>query len=328
MFKKTTAIILSAVIMAGASAAASAQDIPQLETVSVVQEPGASSTKTWNGTTELQAGKKYVLKKSVTVSGDVTIPKGTTLTLKNGAKLTVAQSGSLTVDGKLTMKAGSSLTVNGILTTVKGSTISASGKIKFGKNKANVTLGGKLTVNKSGSVSGTPKSIDLINNAKVSIKGKNTCKKLAALLNSTEQDMKDIEKMLQDAFKMIIVDGNVYGAYQKYYPEAAVKMMEDTFVEMGMSFEGFCKIMIDEIKELVGEEEFAKAAQATISVTSVKDCLKELTDEQKEMFADTGDIAKAYIVDYKIDNKGAEDILTNAAVNTVVYSGGSWYFCG
>lgn len=326
MFKKTTAFILSAVIMAGASAAASAQDIPQLETVSVVQELGASAAKTWNGKTELQAGKKYVLKKSVTVSGDVTIPEGTTLTLKKGAKLTVAKSGSLTVDGKLTMKAGSTLTVNGTLTTAKGSTISASGKIKFGKNKANVTLGGKLTVNKSGSVSGTPKSIELGDKAKVSVKGKNTCKKLAALLNSTEQDMKDIEKMLQDAYKMMIVDNDVYGAYKKYYPEAAVKMMEDTFVEMGMSFEGFCKMLIDEIKGYVGEEEFAKAADATISVTSIKDCLNELTDEQKEIFASTGDITKAYVVDYKIDSKGAEDILADAGINTVVYAGGSWYF--
>lgn len=336
MFKKTTAIILSAVIMAGASAVASAQDIPQLETASVVQELGASSAKTWDGKAELQAGKKYVLKKSVTISSDVTVPKGTTLTLNKGAKITVAKAGSLTINGKVIMRAGSALTVNGTLTTAKGSTVSASGAIKFGKNKANVTLGGKLTVNKSGTISGTPKSIELGNKAKVSVKGKNTCKKLKALLKGTaadvkqniEQDKQEIQNMFDDMFKMAIVDNDLYGTYKKYYPAAVLKELEASFAEMGMSFEGYCKSFLDLIKEYVGEEEFAKVAQAKIIVTNITDCKDKLTDEVKAMFVDSGDITKAYLVDYTIDAQGVEGVLSDSGQNVVVYAGGNWYFAG
>ena len=89
MFKKTTAaIILSAVIMAGSSVSAFAE--APVQTVVVEQEYAASAAKTWDGKAALKAGQKYVIKKNVTVSGKVTLPKGTTLTVKKGAKLTCA----------------------------------------------------------------------------------------------------------------------------------------------------------------------------------------------------------------------------------------------
>ena len=65
MFKKVTAFLLSAVIMAGASTAVYAESIPQ--TVIVEQEYGASAAKVWDGKTTMKAGQKYVLKKSVTI---------------------------------------------------------------------------------------------------------------------------------------------------------------------------------------------------------------------------------------------------------------------
>ena len=88
MFKKTTAaIILSAVIMAGSSVSAFAE--APVQTVVVEQEYAASAAKTWDGKAALKAGQMYVIKKNVTVSGKVTLPKGTTLTVKKGAKLTI-----------------------------------------------------------------------------------------------------------------------------------------------------------------------------------------------------------------------------------------------
>ena len=75
MFKKTTAaIILSAVIMAGSSVSAFAET--PVQTVVVEQEYAASAAKTWDGKAALKAGQKYVIKKNVTVSGKVTLPKG------------------------------------------------------------------------------------------------------------------------------------------------------------------------------------------------------------------------------------------------------------
>ena len=144
MFKKTTAaIILSAVIMAGSSVSAFAE--APVQTVVVEQEYAASAAKTWDGKAALKAGQKYVIKKNVTVSGKVTLPKGTTLTVKKGAKLTIGSKGALTVKGTLSVKSGATLAVSGTLTTAKGSKLTDAGTIKFAKT-AKVTLGGKLTV--------------------------------------------------------------------------------------------------------------------------------------------------------------------------------------
>ena len=144
MFKKTTAaIILSAVIMAGSSVSAFAET--PVQTVVVEQEYAASAAKTWDGKAALKAGQKYVIKKNVTVSGKVTLPKGTTLTVKKGAKLTIGSKGALTVKGTLSVKSGATLAVSGTLTTAKGSKLIDAGTIKFAKT-AKVTLGGKLTV--------------------------------------------------------------------------------------------------------------------------------------------------------------------------------------
>lgn len=105
MFKKTTAaIILSAVIMAGSSVSAFAE--APVQTVVVEQEYAASAAKTWDGKAALKAGQKYVIKKNVTVSGKVTLPKGTTLTVNKGAKLTIGSKGALTVKGTLAVKSG------------------------------------------------------------------------------------------------------------------------------------------------------------------------------------------------------------------------------
>ena len=85
MFKKTTAaIILSAVIMAGSSVSAFAE--APVQTVVVEQEYAASAAKTWDGKAALKAGQKYVIKKNVTVSGKVTLPKGNYPDRKKGRK--------------------------------------------------------------------------------------------------------------------------------------------------------------------------------------------------------------------------------------------------
>lgn len=290
MFKKTAAFLLSAVIMAGSSTVTFAEN-SQVQTIVCEQQLGASSSKTWDGKAELEAGKKYVLKKSVKITGEVTIPKGTTLVINKGAKLTVSKTGKLTVSGTLTAKAGS--------------TISVSGKVAF-KKTAKATLGGKFTVNKTGSVSGTPKTLKLGKSGVVTINGKSTCKKLTALVqteDTTEQDKKTIETNLNNLVSSFL-SGNVTKSLTYVYPEAYIQELSEAFEAYGMTMDDFFAMFINQVIEEYGlnlDDAAAELSNCTVSVTKLTDCTKELTDEEKlavsSMFNGTADIEKAYTVD-------------------------------
>lgn len=340
MFKKVTAFLLSAVIMAGASTAVYAESIPQ--TVTVEQEYGASAAKVWDGKTTMKAGQKYVLKKSVTISKKVTIPKGTTLTLNKGAKLTVGSKGTLEVKGKLVVKSGATLTVTGKMTTAKGSSVSDSGTIKLTKNKAAVTIGGTFTIAKSGKITGTPKSIKLGSAAKVTVKGTNSCKKLKNLLNketsadTTEADRQEIEKML-NTFMNKALKGDMYGAFQEVYPKSYIEALDTMFAEYGYTFEQFINEYFTSMMKEAGVDvkTLAAAADAVkVKVTKLTDCLKDLTNDEKALLADCGDITKAYIADISVEVEGAAADLSqyitsgNTAQMKVGYAGGRWYGIG
>ena len=120
MFKKAAALLLSAVIMAGASTVSFAESATQ--TVAVEQEYGASATKTWDGKSEMKAGQKYVLKKSVTISKKVTLPKGATLTLNKGVKLGISAKGTFNVKGKLAISGQANTPNTAFQAGVTGST--------------------------------------------------------------------------------------------------------------------------------------------------------------------------------------------------------------
>lgn len=290
MFKKTAAFLLSAVIMAGSSTVTFAEN-SQVQTIVCEQQLGASSSKTWDGKAELEAGKKYVLKKSVKITGEVTIPKGTTLVINKGAKLTVSKTGKLTVNGTITAKAGS--------------TISVSGKVAF-KKTAKATLGGKFTVNKTGSVSGTPKSLKLGKSGVVTINGKSTCKKLTALVkteDTTEQDKQVIETNLN---KMVatFVGGNVSQALTYVYPEAYIQELSKSFEAYGMTMDEFFMMFVNQMLEEYGmsmADVASEIGNCSVSVTKLTDCTKDLTDEEKLVIASmlngNADIEKAYTVD-------------------------------
>lgn len=344
MFKKAAALLMSAVIMAGASSVAFAESVPQ--TITVEQEFGASAAKEWDGKSEMKAGQSYVLKKSVTISKKVTIPTGTTLTLNKGVKLGISASGSLYVKGKLAMKAGSTLSVSGTLYTYKGSTTSVSGTVKFNTNKAKVTLGGKLTVNKTGVVSGTPKSIKLGKNGSVANKGKITCKKLNELIGGTssnDQDIKDIENMLNSIYDELLSTGSIYNSIKKAVPASYIEKAEKEFEEQiklydtngemaGMTLGDFIDSLFGAlISDTIQGIEYMK-----VSVVKATECKNELTDDQLVYFAGCKEINAAYRIEMKVDHKfkagfDPEDFgLTIADGNSeavVVKADGKWYLC-
>lgn len=348
MFKKTTAaLLLSAVIMAGSSVSAFAET--SVQTVVVEQEYAASAAKTWDGKTALKAGQKYVVTKNVTVSGKVTLPKGTTLTVNKGAKITIGSKGALTVKGTLSVKSGASLVVSGTFTTANGSKITDAGTIKFGK-AAKVTIGGKLTVSKTGKVTGTPKSIKLAKTGSVSISGKNSCKKLAALLktpaqdtvkDNIAQDKKDIETMLNNVVGAVLKDGSVYAAVKMAVPADYLKQAEEEFnaftkdldpsdESYGMTFDQF----IDALFSAMIGDISSTVESVKITVTDMVDCKSKLSEEQKTIFANVGDITKAYTVKIKSDltfKPGADTSSFKTGETgelTVVCAGGNWYIAG
>lgn len=316
MFKKAAALLLSAVIMAASSTVTFAESAP-VQTVVCEQELGASAAKVWDGKTKLESGRSYVLKKSATIKSAFTVPKGTTLTLNKGAKLTVGKNGKLTVNGTLTAKAGSTIVV--------------SGKLALGKTSKD-TFGGKLTVNKSGAVSGTPKSVKLGKKAAVTVNGKNTCKKLAALLGSadtTAQDKKDIEAVL-NAFMKDVAAGDITAALKSVYPEQYIDQLNEAFKAYGMTLDEFFKASYDQMLAEYGvttSDIQNNIDKASIVVTKLTDCIKDMTAEEKAVLDGCGDITKAYTADITgyVDGKTQDGA---AAQVKVAKAGGKWYIFG
>ena len=338
MFKKAMAFILSAVIMAGASTAAFAESAPQ--TITVEQEYGASAAKTWDGKSAMKAGQSYVLKKSVTIKSNVTLPKGATLTVNKGVTLTIGAKGTLTVKGKLVVKSGATVTVSGKLVTAKGSTVSDSGTIKLTKNKANVTIGGKFVINKGGKITGAPKAISLGDSAKVTVKGTNSCKKLQTLLKGAANDVKadtaEIEKLL-DTYVKKALKGDVYGAVTEVMPEDYLKMVDaEIQKQYGVTLEEFLNTYLVEMLKAYGvdTDELAKQVDSvSIKVTKLTDCLKDLTADQKAILSGCGKITKAYIAEIGANIDGAAEnrpglLVNDGAEATVAYAGGKWYIVG
>lgn len=335
--RKITALLLGAAVMAVSSSVAFAESVPQDQTIYIEREMGASSVKTWDGKSALEAGKSYVLKKNVTLSKKVEIPKGTTLTVNSGVKLTIGTKGSLYIRGTLFLKSNSTLLVSGKLYTYSGSKISDSGAIKLTTNKAAVTIYGTLTVNKTGTFSGTPKSMSLSRNAKVTINGKNTCKKLTSLVE-TVNTMKAIGNRLTTLMTKMMVDKDYYGAIKDAVPaallkksqneyKAAVAAMEDPGIFADMSYEDFvnkfCKAVCDPLFEENGDVKSVK-----LEVTKITNILKTLTDEEKALFDGCGNITKAY--NAKVKSNVVFDGKTSSEEFEVkmVYIGGKWYICG
>ena len=231
MFKKISALILSSVLLAGMTTAFAEAPAP-VQTAQTVREYAAKAAE-WNGKTALKSGKSYVVTKDLTISKDVTVPKGAKLTIKNGAKLSVGAKGSLTINGTVTVGKGSTLAVSGALTQAKGKKLVVSGTVKLGKKSA-LTLNGSVTLKKGGVISGEPKTLNLGKNVKFAINGKLTSQKLLKAYDSAA-----IMQLLESLEKKVFIDGKAYDAYLESYPAGVIAAMEEDYKKQLKELEAY-----------------------------------------------------------------------------------------
>lgn len=166
MAKKIFAALLCAAMLATATVPAYAE----LQTSVVMNRLAASPTIEWDGKSELEAGKKYMISKNVTVSKKVTIPSGCVLTVKKGAKLWVSAKGALYVKGTLNVKKGGILAVSGVMKLYSGKKLTSYGEVRFG-SKSDITLGGRFTAKSGSLVTGEPYKLTLGKNLKLTLDG-------------------------------------------------------------------------------------------------------------------------------------------------------------
>ncbi len=321
MIKKITALLLSGALMAGMTTAFAEAPAP-VQTAQTVREYAAKAAE-WNGKTAMKAGKAYVVTKNLTISKKVTLPKGATLTVKNGAKLAIGTKGTLNVKGTLTVAKGATLAVSGKLYEYKTGKLTVSGTASLGK-KSNVTINGKLTVGSTGVIKGTPKSLTLAAVAATTIKGKNTCAKLAAAIDNNA-----ISALLTDLFTLSLVDGDYYGAVKRAYPASYVEFLDGLFKEEGLSLKEYCAKYGEALKQQYADEgldmdsitEVSVKINKTTTISSAK--LKNYAALLNGAAPDKG-----YTANITLTAKTANGTKTDTSDVTCIMAGGEWYLIG
>ena len=148
-------------------------------------------------------------------------------------------------------------------------------------------------------------------------------------------------QFLNNVANSVVKDGSAYSAIKMAVPADYFKQTEDEFSAYtktldpsdeayGMTFEQFIDALLSaQIKSITNSVQSIK-----ISVADLSDCKSKLTADQKQMYANCGDIAKAYIAKIKSDvtfKPGADTSGYNTddlGEITVVNAGGNWYIAG
>ena len=328
MFKKISALILSSVLLAGMTTAFAEEPAP-IQTAQVVREYAAKASE-WNGKTALKSGKSYVVTKNLTISKDVTVPKGAKLTIKNGAKLSVGAKGSLTINGTVTVGKGSTLAVSGALTQAKGKKLVVSGTVKLGKKSA-LTLNGSVTLKKGGVISGEPKTLDLGKNAKFAINGKLTSQKLLKAYDSAA-----ISQLTENLAKKVYIDGKGYDAYVESYPAGVIAAMEEEYAKQlkeleeygysdDVSFEEAINSIISYLVNIIeyqygGDITGVNMDDLTITYIDVSELPESVYAPLYGTIERAADVSAKYTLTIGDKTTDPSDM-----GGTMVYSGGRWY---
>ena len=122
----------------------------------------------------LFTGRKQVSGKYV-ISESCTIPKGSTLYVKNGGKVYIREGAEVRLDGTLKVAAGGAVYVKGSIIAGDSGLASVTGSLKLQKGGSYVQ-GGRLNVNKGGKVYGLG-TLEVVNNfSDINCKGTVTAK--------------------------------------------------------------------------------------------------------------------------------------------------------
>ncbi len=295
MARKLTALLLGAVMTAGMAAVPAYAETTAVQTVVVSREFGAKTVE-WNGKTALKKGTNYVVTKNVTVSKKITVPAGVTLTVKNGAKLSVGFKGSLYIKGAVTVGKGSTLAVSGKLYEYKDKKLTVSGTLKFG-SKSDITLNGKVTQGTAGVISGTPKKLSVGANAELSLKGKNNCAKLNKALYP--QQISDTVMGYVETF--ISNDLELYPVMCKMYPKKMLDGFDEQLSSLGLTLKDYCDTLSAYLKESLKQDERVDMSMLkNIDLSSVEIVVKDLENCYDDLDAEFKAGLKEYYDDTRI----------------------------
>lgn len=123
----------------------------------------------WDGKSELEAGKTYIVTDEVKIKKEITIPDGTKLSVKDGGYLKIYSKGAVTVRGELAVAIGGSIFNSGELSVKKDGVFNVYGLFQSSVS-ANVNLSGEVNVFNHGSVE-MSSTVKMFKSSELYIKG-------------------------------------------------------------------------------------------------------------------------------------------------------------
>lgn len=109
----------------------------------------AASVTEWDGKSELESGKTYIITEEVKIKNEVTVPENTKLSVKDGGYLKIYSKGSLTVRGELAVAIGGTIFNSGTLNVKKSGTFNIYGLFQSSVS-ANIGFSGDVNVYRQG----------------------------------------------------------------------------------------------------------------------------------------------------------------------------------
>lgn len=320
MFKKLAALILSAVILCTGSVSAFSEEPLSIIDIEASLSDGASSE--WNGKTALKSGKSYTVSKNVTISKTFSLPKNSTITVKNGAKLWISTAGKLNLKGTINVEKGGILAVSGTLYQYSSGKLNISGELRFG-DKAKVTLNGKTAVKSTGTAKGNPKTLSVGKNPTFTVSGKISSAKLSEAVNKN-----GIGKMLSGYFKTCLCEQKIEKAVRTAFPKSYVAFLEKGLSEADSSLAEYCSLFAEALSESLKASGISteNIKNITANVKSITDITDKLTAEQQEIKKIYGNVTKVYeaafTVKYNTGSAGTESVEYKLNVAQI---GSKWY---
>ncbi|MBQ9947239.1 MAG: hypothetical protein IJO91_02510 [Oscillospiraceae bacterium] len=315
MFKKILAALLCTSVIFCCAVTASAEDV-----LLIAPNPMASADIEWDGSTDMQKGKDYVVTGNVTISTKEIIPTGASLTVEEGGSLTVSAKGGLYINGTFIVETGGKMNVSGVLYQYKNKSLTNKGTINF-TSTATGKINGRFT--NVGTLSGKPKVITAGEDAYVVNSGKNSVSNIIYYVYRTA-----VERKLETVVSSVMKQGDIYGAVKSAVSTQCFKDIDASLTEsMGMSLEDFCAqfgaLYLEEMKK--NGIEVGKVKSVDVKAYTMK-VVKTPDDNMKQTLAKYyGGSKVVYNAECTVTVKTADKTFTENAVIPVVMYRDKWY---